>query len=241
MVLLGPLYDMQWLAVVFAAFAVAGVARLARAVLPADPLAPPIAAALALIAPPLREIGPGVLAAAGAVWAIGEAVAHARAPSTRHVAIAIAGAAVATIAAPWLGVALAVLLALGLRNALALAPALIGAALIIALGPLPAPDLGAFVADSGRASIVLGAGLLGTAFGAATGLPHVRWLALAIAVAIAHAIAIDHDATPAIALLAVGCAIVPGAIARLAEKRHRTLVTLLAAAPLVGLAVAAAL
>ena len=241
MPLLGPLYDLPWLAIVFAAVAVAGVARLARAVLPSDPLAPPIAAALALIAPPLRETGPGVLAAAGIVWAIGEAVAHAREPSARHRIAAIASTAITTVAAPWLGLGLALALALGMRRVLALAPALLAVALIVAFRVLPAPDLGAFVAASGRASVVLGAGLLGTAFGVATSLPRVGWLALAIALAVAHAIAIDHDPTPAIALLAAGCAIVPGAIARVAEKRHRTLVTLLAAAPLIGLALVAAL
>jgi len=95
------------------------------------------------------------------------------------------------------------------------------------------------VATSGRgaAAVVVGAGLLGAAFGAATGLPAARWLALALAIAAASAIVVDHDPTVLLALLAIGAAIIPGAVVRVIPRQRHVV----AAAAIVPLGLAAVL
>ncbi|HSK00336.1 MAG TPA: hypothetical protein VK932_03805, partial [Kofleriaceae bacterium] len=116
-----------------------------------------------------------------------------------------------------------------------------------AAGRLPDldPSLAAVVAATGRgaAGIVVGAGLLGAAFAALTGLPSAGWLAAAIALAAGHAIAVDGDPAVLLALLAVGAALVPGAIVRVAvassASRRRHAVALVAGVPLLGAALAA--
>ncbi|HWO26612.1 MAG TPA: hypothetical protein VNO30_48115 [Kofleriaceae bacterium] len=246
----------------FGALALVGVMRAARALLPKEPVAGAVAAVLLLLAPPFRDAagraGPAMLAACGAVWAIAVAAGAAREPSPRRAAGALLCAGVTIGAAPWLGALLAIGIVLGLgraradyRDVLAACAGGLGLLLVVlwagARGPLPAadPDLAAVVAASGRgaAGVVVGAGLLGAAFAAATRLPRAGWLAAAIAVAIGHAIAFDHEPAALLALFAVGAAIVPGAVVRAAAaaaasgRRHA--MALVAGVPLVLAALAA--
>jgi hypothetical protein len=254
----------------FGAIALVGVMRAARALLPNDPVVGAIAAILLLLAPPFRDAagraGPAMLAACGAVWAIALAAGAAREPAPRRAAGALACAGVAVGAAPWLGAMLAIAVVIWLarareayRNVLAAGAGVLGLLLIVlwagASGRLPEadPDLAAVVAASGRGAggVVVGAGLLGATFAAATRLPQAGWLAAAIAIAAGHAIAFDHEPAALLALLAVGAAIVPGAIVRAASaasvasaasaasasRRHA--VALVAGVPLVLAALAA--
>jgi hypothetical protein len=248
-----------------------GVMRAARSLLPRDPVAGAIGAFLLLLAPPFRDAaglpGPAMLAACGAVWAVAFATEAARELAPRRAAAALACAGAVIGAAPWLGALLALLIAAWLgrareayRNVLAVGAGVLGALLVAewagAIGRLPdaAPSLAAVVEASGRgaAGIVVGAGLLGAAFAALTRLASAGWLAAAIAAAAGHAIVFDHDPTALLALLAVGAALVPGAIVRAATataasaaaaapasgvRRHA--VALVAGVPLVGAAIAA--
>lgn len=245
------------LGAVLGALTLAGVVRAAHALLPKDPLAGLAGAALLVLAPPFRDAAgtadPSMLAACGAVWAIAAALDHARAPSRRAAALALAMVAVIVGAAPWLGAALAVLVIAWLartgasQDLLAIGVASLGAVMALlwsgAVGSPPgaAPSLSAMVATTGRgaAAVVVGAGLLGTAFGAATGLPRARGLALALVVTAAHAMIVAPDPAPVLAVLAVGASVIPSAVARVLANLRRELVTLAAAAPLVGVAVVA--
>jgi hypothetical protein len=90
----------------------------------------------------------------------------------------------------------------------------------------------------GASAIVVGGGLLGAAFAAITGLGSARWLAAAIGLALLHAIAVDPQPAPLLALLAIGCAVVPSAVVRAvpssqptAARRH--VVALAAGIPLI--------
>ncbi len=247
---------------VLGALVLLGVMRAARALLPKDPIAGALAALLLLLAPPFRDAagsaGPSMLAACGAVWAIALAAAAARERTPRRAVEALACAGVTIGAAPWMGALLALLIVAWLarargadRHLLAAGLGALGALLVVAwvdaVGRLPGadPSLSAVVAASGRgaAGIVVGAGLLGAAFAALTRLTSAGWLAAAIALAAGHAIAIDHDPAALLALLAVGAALVPGAIVRVAAassaSRHRHAVALVAGVPLLGAALAA--
>jgi hypothetical protein len=127
-----------------------------------------------------------------------------------------------------------------------LAPALfgVGAMMVLvwlgALGSLPAaqPDLGAVVAAAGRGAgaIVVGAGILGIAFAAITNLAGARWLAAAIGLAAAHAIAVDHEPITVLALLALGCAVIPSGVVRAVGSTNRHAVAGVVGIPLVGAA-----
>jgi hypothetical protein len=245
-----PGFRLGILGAVLGALTLAGVIAAARGVLPKDPYAGAIGVVLLVLAPPFRDAAgfatPTLLAACGAVWAFAGAAAHAREPSTRRIAIALVGVAGVIGSAPWLGLALGIAIVGWLargkarRDHLAIGCGAIGLAMIAwslgALGGLPDldPSLTAMVGATGRgaAAIVIGTGLLGAAFGAATGLGPARWLALVIAILAAHAITVDHAAEPLLALLAVGCAIVPSAVGKLMPERG-VLVVVGAAAPLV--------
>lgn len=242
------------LGAVLGALTLAGVVSAARALLPKDPLAGVIGAILLALSPPFRDATagatPSVLAACGAVWAIAAAASHARAPSARQVAIALLGVLAVIGSAPWLGVALAMMIVVWLaragatRDQLAIGGGTLGVLMIAlwlgASGRLPdlAPDLSAMVASSGRgaAAIVVGSGLLGAAFAAATGLALARWLLLAVGLVTFHAILLDPAPAPLLAVLAIGIAVIPSAIVRVVPA-PRAWVGLLAGAPLVAIAV----
>lgn len=245
-----PGFRLGLLGAVLGAATLAGVVRAARGLSPKDPYAGVIAAVLLWLAPPFREAAgfatPTLLAGCGAVWAVAGAAAHARSAKPRWIAVALVGVGAVVGSAPWLGLALAVAIALWLarskarREHLALGCGAIGLAMVTwsigSLGGLPDldPSLTAMVGATGRgaAAIVIGTGLLGAAFGAATGLAPARWLVLVIAIATVHAIVVDPAADALLALLAVGCAIIPSAVAKLVPDR-RLVVTLGTGVPLV--------
>jgi hypothetical protein len=127
--------------------------------------------------------GPAMLTAAGVAWAVAGVIAMRRGAGgkdDRGAAPAIAGVSVALAASPWIGIALALVvgpLVYRRRRALLAVPVLTLAPLIAVAGvpPLVADPfgripavLGALGSDAGV--IVLGAGVLGLGFGAATGL-----------------------------------------------------------------------
>jgi len=215
----------------------------------AEGVAGAIAAVLLVLAPPFREAtvaaSPSLLAAAGAVWALAGVLGN-------RLPVALLGCTAVLGSAPWLGAAITIAVFARLartgarRDHLSLGAGAIGLVLVTlwlgALGSLPEldPSLTAMVAATGRgsAAILVGAGLLGAAFGAATGLAPARIVSAAIALAIAHAIVVDPAPAPVLALLAVGVAVVPSAIARVAGTERRALVSALAGLPLLGAAFA---
>jgi hypothetical protein len=235
---------------VLGAIVLVGVLRAARALLPKDPFAGVVSVVLLAIAQPFHLVaafaGPRMLATCGVVWAIVFALSHARTPSTRSAIAALACTAIVIGSAPWLGAALLIALLGWLgrtlpRPQLAVVLGAIGALAVLwwidALGAIPAarPDPAAVLAASAPAALLVGAGLVGAAFGIATGLPHARWLGLATAITIAHAVVFDPDPTPLLALLAVAVAVIPSAVVRvIPERRH--LVALAAGIPLIGVA-----
>ncbi len=248
-------YRLSVLAAVLGALTLAGVSAAVRALLPKDPFAGLIAAIVLVLAPPFREAtataAPSMLAACGVVWSIAAAASHARTKSVRAAALAVAALAVVIGGAPWLGAAFAVMIFYWLadsgarRDHLALAAGALGVVVLAlwlgATGRLPARtfDLTAMVGASGRGAgaVVVGAGLLGAAFAAATGLALARWLALAIVLAGIHGVAFDPAPAPLLAALAIGIAVIPSAIAR-AVPLARSWVVLAAGVPLVAVAIA---
>ncbi|MBA3502895.1 MAG: hypothetical protein H0T65_21210, partial [Deltaproteobacteria bacterium] len=248
-----PGFRLAVLGAILGAFTIAGVIRAARALLPKDPIAGLVGAVLLLVAPPFRDAagfaGPSILVALGLVWSVAFAIEYARSSDARKAAAAMACAAIVVGSAPWLG--MPVLVAVGLFLSRAGAPrqlsiisvGTIGLVTILlwlgAIGRMPDPDANfhAFVAASGRgaAAVLVGVGLLGVAFAAATRLAHAAWLAIVIALVVMHTIFIDHDATALLALFAVGAAVLPSAVVRvLPERRH--VVAAVASLPLVGAA-----
>ena len=240
-----------------AALLLAGVVAATRALAPRHPGAGVIGAVLLAVSPPLHEAaGPGLVAACGTVWALAGALRSVRQRDARDATLALGGCAVALGGEPWLGVLL--LIAVGgwlarfgvRRSVLALAVATTGALAVAwwggADGALPglAPDLGATVAASGRGAgaIVVGAGLLGAAFAAVTGLPGARGLLLVVAVAAVHAVLVAGEVRgmPLLGVLAVGAAVIPIAIVRAAapDATGRRAVGVCAAAGLPLIAVA---
>ncbi len=225
-----PGFRLAALSAVLGALMLVGVMRAARALLPADPIAGVVGAVLLALAPPWRDAahltGPAMLAGTGTVWALAAAAEHARGEPRRALA-AFGGIAIVVGSAPWLGVALGLLLGTWVARTARTALVVTGAAgigisgvvlWVGALGSLPAlrADLGAAVTASGHgaAAVVVGTGLLGAAFAVATGLPHARWYAGALAIMLAHAILVDPDPTPLLGVLAIACAVLPAAIVR---------------------------
>ena len=248
-------FRLSLLAAVLGALTLTGVIAAVRGLLPKDPFAGLVPAIVLVLAPPFRDAtataAPAMLAACGAVWSIAAAAGHARTKSARAAALAVAALAVVIGSAPWLGAGFAVMIGVWLaragarRDHLAIAAGALGVVVLAlwigATGRLPAVtfDLTAMVAASGRGAgaIVVGAGLLGAAFAAATGLALARWLALAILLAGVHAVAFDPAPAPLLAALAIGIAVIPSAIAR-AVPLARSWVVLAAGIPLVAVAVA---
>ena len=244
-----PSFRLGLLAAVLGAAVLAGLVAASRALVK-QPLPGVIAAALLALAPPTREAmgtaAPGMLAAAGLIWIAALLIP---APDRARAVRAVIATLVVGGAAPWLGVAVAVVVLAELartdRRLLAPAIAGLGAMAVVlwigAVGPLPTldPSLGAVVATSGRgsAALVVGVGLLGVLFGAATGLPRARFVALLVLIAAIDAIVVDHDALALIAILAIGVAIVLRAISRALPTTPAAVVVLGAGLPLVGVAV----
>jgi len=233
-----------------------GVLRAARALLPKDPGAGVVSVVLLALSPQFRDVagfaGPSVLTACAVVWTIALALEHARQPDARRVLGGFACAAIAIGSAPWLGALLGGLVAVWLwrtggKEVLAIGVFAVGVVIVLlwigAIGSLPgaSPDAAVVVASAGRGAgvIVLGAGLLGAGFAAATGLPQARWLAGAIVFAGGHAAVVDRDPTALLALLAIGCAVIPSGIVRAVPSARRHLVAALAGVPLVGAALLA--
>lgn len=236
-----------------------GVARASRGLLPKDPIAGVVAAIVLALAPPFRDAAafpdPGMLAACGVVWTVVFALEHAREPGRERAYRTLAAALVVIGSAPWLGVAIAMLAGGWVRRAgatretLIFATGAIGASVVVlwfgARGSLPAfdLDLSAVISSTGggAGAVIVGAGLLGAAFAAVTGLAHARWIGAAIAVVALHAIVVDHAALPILAVFALGLAVIPSGIVRAvpsgAERRH--LVAAIAGAPLIGAALLA--
>ncbi len=252
-----PWFRLGLLDAVLGAALIVGVVHAVRRLLPKDPVAAAVSALLIAVVPAFRGAaafpGPTVLATCGAVWTLIAAIDDARADApTRSNGLAMfAGIAVTLGAAPWLGVGLGAAIAawrlrLHDRETLALGLGGLGITVVLlwigATGRLPrlGVDSDALV-DAGRggATIVVGVGLVGIGFGAITGLAHARWLAVMIAIAAAHVVLVDRQPLPMLALLAIGCAVVPSAIVRVIpvpddRPRRRHVIAALAGLPLIA-------
>jgi hypothetical protein len=245
------------LAALLGACTLAGVVALAGALLPKDPVAGVIAALLLALAPGFREAAafaaPSMLAGAGCVWAIAFATSFSRDRDARAAMSALAACAVVIGSAPWLGAALAIAIVVGLaragarRDLLAIGVGAIGLVIVLlwigATGALPGRG-GSLVAlaagGRGAGAIVVGAGLLGAAFAALTGLPRASWLGAAIVIALVHEVIAGANAVVVLPLLAAAAAIVPGAVVRVAASTQtgwrRHAITAAASVPLLAVA-----
>jgi hypothetical protein len=239
---------------VLGAVLLVGVARASRGLLPKDPIAGVVAAITLALSPPFREAaafaGSSMLASCGVVWTLAFALEHAREPNRERAFRTLAAALVVIGSAPWLGVAIALFAggwvsrAGATRETLILATGAIGATVVVlwfgAGGSLPDfdLDLAAVVGATGRgaAAVVIGAGLLGAAFAAVTGLAYARWIAGAIAIVSLHAVVVDHAPVPILAVFALGLAVIPSGIVRAVpnatERRH--LIAGIAGLPLIA-------
>src|SRR6185312_11561126 len=105
-------------------------------------------------------------------------------------------------------------------------------------GRLPGlhPSLSAAIADTQGGAIVVGAGLVGLGFGALTGLPRARELAVVTLIVALDEILVGGAGATLLATFAIGIAVLPAAIVRAAATEKRALVAALAAAPLAGAA-----
>jgi hypothetical protein len=265
-----PGFRLALLGALLGACTLAGVVAAARALLPKDPAAGVIAALLLLLAPPFREAtafaAPSVLAATGVVWGLAFALRFARTDAraiidARDAICALAACGLVIGAAPWLGALVTLAITVWLaragarRDMLALAIAALGLAVVAlwfdAAGALPGASshmgIGLLAAGRGSAAIVLGAGLIGAAFGALTSLPRARGVFALLGVALAHEVVFGGAASALLAIAAVGLAILPSAVVRVAAspsvdrasdrfKRHALAVA--AGVPLVGVAAA---
>jgi hypothetical protein len=149
-----------------------------------------------------------------------------RAPHSRSAAAALAATALVIGSAPWLGLALAILVGVLVRRharIVVVAAGAIGVAIVVwwfdARGELPGVrfDLAAAVAASGHGAgaIVIGAGLLGLGIAAATALPRARILASVAAIVAVHEVVIGGAPAALLAVFGVAAAIVPAALAKL--------------------------
>jgi hypothetical protein len=224
-------FRMALLGAVLGALTLAGVVAASRALVPKEPTAGFAAALLLVLAPPFRDAlaTPQILAACGAVWAIAFAARFAREHSARDAAGALAACAIVVGSAPWLGAALVLVAGAWLAREhaaaqlLALAGVAIGLEVVAlwwsALGSMPGTRAGLAdaIAASGRGAgaIVVGAGLLGLAFGAMTKLAHARWLVALVAALALHEVVVGGATAAVLAGLALGMSIATAAIARM--------------------------
>ncbi|MEO8554987.1 MAG: hypothetical protein ABI678_33640, partial [Kofleriaceae bacterium] len=171
-----PAFRLGLLGALLGACTLAGIVAATRALVPKSPTAGVIGALLVFVAPPFRDLlaTPQILAACGTVWTLALVVQHARTPEARTLRSAFAVAALVVGSAPWLGIALVIVLATRAKRSTELFAtiAAIGALVILcwfdALGAVPGlhVDLAAAIATSGRdaGAVVIGAGLLGLGF-----------------------------------------------------------------------------
>lgn len=233
-----PGFRLGVLAALIGACTLAGVVAAAQALFPKQPFAAAAGVALLLIAPAFREAAafptPSLLAACGATWSFAFAV-------KRDSIRAIAACAIVVGSAPWLGAAWTIGIAAWLRaEKPAIAVGALGAVIVLwwltARGSLPGAT-GSLAATLKRsAPIVVGAGLLGVGFGAATRLPHAATLAVFVVIAAVHDIVVGASAPVLLAMLAIAIAIIPAAIVRATQTSRGNLVALAAAIPLVAVA-----
>ncbi len=226
----------QLLGALLGALTCVGVLEAARVLVPKDPLAAIAGIVVLVLAPPFRESSPALLAACGAVWALARC----------GTLVGLAACAIVVGSAPYLGLALTALIAWKTpRDAWPIGLAIIGATAIAlwlgAEGRLPAihPSLALAIRETQGGAIVVGAGLLGIGFGALTGLPRARELAVVTLLVAANEILVGGAGATLLATLAIGIAVLPAAIVRAAGTDKRTLVAALAALPLAGAALLA--
>jgi hypothetical protein len=220
---------------VLGALTCAGVIAAARVLVPKDRFAGLAGVVVLVLAPPFRESSPALLAACGAVWAL--------ALSGRLAALV--ACAVVVGAAPWLGLVLTIAIATRTpREDLPLGLGLVGVTAVAlwlgATGSLPSihPSLSSAIVDTQRGAVVVGTGLLALGFGALTGLPRSRELAVIAALVCLHELLVGDSAATVLAVLAIAIAIIPAAIARAANLARRDLAAL-AAIPLAAAALLA--
>jgi hypothetical protein len=238
-----------------AALTLAGVVAAVRALIPRDVAAALVSVLLLLLAAPFREAAafasPAILAACGTVWALACATRFARDARARDAAGALAACAVVIGSAPWLGAAITIAIALYVRRARGVIVAGLAALGVLVIGwwfgatgtlPGASGSLALAIAATAPAggAIVVGAGLFGTAFAAATGLAGARWLALLVVLASAHEIVVGGNAPALLALLAIGAATIPSAIVRAIQPElagtRRQLLAFGGGVPLVAIA-----
>lgn len=211
----------------------AGVIACAQLLVPKDRFAGVAGVVVLVLAPPFREASPGLLAACGTVWAL---ALNGRVAS-------LAACALVVGSAPYLGLALTILLAIRCDDR-PLGLALVGLTAIAlwlgAGGSLPGfhISLAAAIAATQRGAVVVGAGLLALGFGALTGLPRARELAAITALVCLNELVVGGSAPAVLAMFAIAIAIIPAAIARAASLKHRDLAAL-AAIPLAAAALLA--
>jgi len=223
-----PAFRLSLLGAFLGALTLAGVVAALRALVPKEPAAGVIGALLVILAPPFRELlaTPSALAACGTAWALAFVLENAREAKRDRAVRALAATALVIGSAPWLGVALAILVAvLSRKHVRVVVPAIgaIGVAIVLwwfdARGELPGfhLDLAVAVAASGHGAgaIVIGAGLLGLGIAAATALPRVRILAGFAAIVALDEIVVGGSASALLAVFGVAAAVVPAALAKL--------------------------
>ena len=231
-------FRVQLLGALLGALTAVGVLEAARVLVPKHPFAAIAGIVVLVLAPPFRESSPALLAACGTVWAL------ARVGTLRG----LAACAIVVGSEPYLGLALTALIAWKTpRDEWPLGLAIIGTTAIAlwlgADGRLPGlhPSLAAAIAETQGGAIVVGAGLLGLGFGALTGLPRARELAVVTLVVALDEILVGGAGTTLLATLAIGIAVLPAAIVRAAAPSTSAKGALVAAAAAVPLAGAALL
>jgi len=217
----------------------AGLAAMARALVPRE-VGGAVGAVLALAAVAAVRVaattpGPAMLVAAGVAWTVAGLIALRRDDdgAGSGTGRAVGGLAVTLAAAPWIGVALAVVVAPLVwrrRRILLVVPIAVIAPLVIVAGvpPLGWAELGARLhamvgalgADAGV--VVLGAGALGLGFAAATGLRGAAIALVAALVVVAGAaVSPINGADAALAvqpILALGVVVLAAAAVRAAAR-----------------------
>jgi hypothetical protein len=266
-----PGFRLGILAALLGAATLAGITAAVRALVPKEPAAALAPVALLAITPAFRDAAafahPALLAACGATWSLAFALRYARATKdlekadeakaadARDAIAALVCGAVVVGSAPYLGALWTVAMTVWLaragasRSILAMCVGAIGLAGVVlwlgASGRLPplAGSLTATLTSTGKgpAAIVVGAGLLGVGFGALTNMPLARWLGALVLVAALHDVLVASSVV-LVCVLAIGVAILPAAIVRVAaasgSAMRRNAIAALAAVPLFGAALA---
>ena len=211
-----PGFRLELLGALLGALTCAGVIACAQLLVPKDRLAGLAGVVVLVLAPPFREESPALLAACGTVWAL---ALDGRVAS-------LAACALVVGSAPYLGLALTIILAIRCDDR-PLGLALVGLTAVAlwlgATGSLPAlqPSLSAAIADTQRGAVVVGAGLLALGFGVLTGLPRSRELAAITALVCLYELLVGGAAPVVLAMFAIAIAIIPAAIARAAGLVNR--------------------